>query len=92
MLRDAGLLFSSDDFQLGGDKVVSISVSDRTKQHVSVSVAFALSNFIPFNLRPAPKIEAAIDIMATHLADIYAVRATFTIGDSLTLLPTQSMQ
>jgi hypothetical protein len=69
-LRETSLLFSSDDLQLVRDEIVPIALSDGTKHHVSVFASLAPpSNDIAPHLCTAPKIEAAIDIVATQLAD-----------------------
>jgi hypothetical protein len=82
------LPFLSDDLQLLRDEVISITVSDGTKKHISVFAATPPSNFIASHLRTAAKIEATIDTVATQLADNCVVLSTITIS-GLTLTPTQ---
>jgi hypothetical protein len=88
LLCETGLPFSSDDLQLVRDEVVSITVSNGTKKHISVFAASPPSNFIASHLRTATKIEATIDTVATQLADSCVVLSTITIG-GLTLTPTR---
>jgi hypothetical protein len=87
VLRKTGLSFSNDVPQLVRDEVVSIALSDGTKQHVSVCAPSAPSNFITSQMHTATKVEATIDVVATQLGDFNFDPATVTIG-VLTLTPT----
>jgi hypothetical protein len=58
LLREIGVVFSSDDLQLVRDEGVSITLSDGKKQRVLVFSASSPSHFLASNLRTAAKIEA----------------------------------
>jgi hypothetical protein len=64
MLREIGLPFSSDDLQLVCGEVLLITLSDGSKQHISVFAAFTPSNFITSHKCTDAEVEASINIVA----------------------------
>jgi hypothetical protein len=64
LLREIGLPFLSDDLHLFRGEVVSITLSDGTKHHVSIFSASAPSKFSISHLHTDDNIEVAIGNVA----------------------------
>jgi hypothetical protein len=80
LLRETCLPILSDDLQLVLDEIVSITLSGGTKRYISAFCGASSLKLHCFHLRTAAKIEAAIDHVATRLADLYVVLTIVTIG------------
>jgi hypothetical protein len=80
VLLKIGMPFSSDDLELVRDQIVSITLSNGEKRHVSAfSSVSSPSIFIASRSRTVANIEAVSNYLATQLADSYAVLAYVTI-------------